>query len=35
MVVLGPLTVLQYHYYRRQPGLERTIWQYLQADPMR
>jgi len=29
MVVLGPLMVLQYGYYRRQRGLERTTWQYL------
>jgi hypothetical protein len=34
MVVLGPLLVLQYLYWRRQRGPERTTWQYLQAEPM-
>ena len=33
MVVLGPLTVLQYAYWRRR-GHERTTWQYLQAEPL-
>ncbi len=32
MVILGPLMVLQYLYWRRQCGLERTTWQYLQAE---
>jgi len=34
MVVLGPLMVLQYLYWRRQRGPERTTWAYLQAEPM-
>jgi hypothetical protein len=34
MVVLGPLMVLQYLYWRRRCGLERTTWQYLQAEPL-
>jgi hypothetical protein len=33
MVVLGPLMVLQYAYWR-QRRQERTTWQYLQAEPM-
>jgi hypothetical protein len=33
MVVLGPLMVLQYLYWRRQHGPERKTWQYLQAEP--
>jgi hypothetical protein len=33
MVVLGPLMVFQYAYWRRRQG-ERTTWQYLQAEPM-
>jgi hypothetical protein len=33
MVVLGPLTVLQYLVYRRRHGPERTTWQYLQSEP--
>jgi hypothetical protein len=33
MVVLGPLMVLQYIYWR-QRRQERTTWQYLQAEPM-
>ena len=28
MVVLGPLIVLQYGYWRRRQGPERTTWQY-------
>jgi hypothetical protein len=32
MVVLGPLMVLQYLYWRRQRGQERTMWQYLQEE---
>ena len=35
MVVLGPLMVLQYAYWRRRRGQERTTWQYLQAEPLR
>ncbi len=34
MVVLGPLMLLQYAYWRRRRGLERTTWQYLQAEPL-
>jgi hypothetical protein len=33
MVLLGPLMVLQYAYWRRRHQ-ERTTWQYLQAEPM-
>ena len=33
MTVLGPLMVLQYGYWRRRLGQERTTWQYLQAEP--
>jgi hypothetical protein len=33
MVVLGPLMVLQYLYWRRKSGQERTMWQYLQEEP--
>ena len=33
MVVLGPLMVLQYIYWRQRQQ-ERTTWQYLQAEPM-
>jgi hypothetical protein len=32
MVVLGPLMVLQYLYWRRRCGPERTTWQYRQAE---
>ena len=35
MVVLGPLMGLQYLFWRRYRGQERTTWQYLQADPLR
>ena len=35
MVVLGPLMVLQYLYWRRRRGWERTTWQYLQKEPLR
>ncbi|MCW5853978.1 MAG: hypothetical protein KIT87_28180 [Anaerolineae bacterium] len=35
MVILGPLMVLQYRYWRRRAGQERTTWQYLQAEPGR
>jgi hypothetical protein len=34
MVVLGPLIVLQYGYWTRRRGPERTTWQYLQAEPL-
>jgi membrane protein implicated in regulation of membrane protease activity len=34
MVVLGPLMVLQYIYWRRQRGQERTTQQYLQEEPL-
>lgn len=34
MVVLGPLMVLQYLYWRRRRGRERTTWQYLQEEPV-
>jgi hypothetical protein len=33
MVVLGPLMGLQYLYWRYQCGAERTMWQYLLAEP--
>lgn len=33
MVLLGPLTVLQYFFWQRQRGAERATWQYLQAEP--
>lgn len=33
MVVLGPLMVLQYAWWIRRRGAERTTWQYLQAEP--
>ncbi len=35
MVVLGPIMVLQYAFYHRRRGRERTTWQYLEAEPMR
>ena len=34
MVLLGPLMILQYFYWRKQRGAERTTWQYLQAEPL-
>ena len=34
MVVLGPLMGLQYLYWRRQRGQERTTWHYLLEEPM-
>jgi hypothetical protein len=34
MVVLGPLMLLQYLYWRRRRGRERTTWQYLQEEPL-
>lgn len=33
MIVLGPLMIFQYQYWRRRRGAERTTWQYLQAEP--
>jgi hypothetical protein len=33
MTGLGPLMVLQYAYWRRKRGQERTTWQYLRAEP--
>jgi hypothetical protein len=35
MVVLGPLMGLQYLFWRRYRGRERTTWQYLQEEPLR
>jgi hypothetical protein len=35
MVVLGPLMGLQYLFWRRYRGQERTTWQYLQKEPLR
>ena len=35
MVLLGPLIVLQYFYWNRWRGVERTTRQYLQAEPLR
>jgi hypothetical protein len=34
MTGLGPLMVLQYVYWIRKRGQERTTWQYLQAEPL-
>lgn len=34
MTVLGPLMVLQYGYWKRRQGQERTTRQYLQAEPL-
>jgi hypothetical protein len=34
MVVLGPLMLLQYGYWRRRLGPERTTWHYLRAEPL-
>jgi hypothetical protein len=33
MTVLGPLMVLQYIYWKRRLGPERTTWQYLHEEP--
>ena len=33
MVVLGPLMVVQYAFWRWKRGAERTTRQYLQAEP--
>jgi hypothetical protein len=35
MIVLGPLMIGQYLYWQRRRGQERTMWQYLQAEPPR
>ncbi len=35
MVVLGPLMLLQYLYWSRRRGQERTTFQYLQQEPLR
>ena len=34
MVVLGPVMLLEYAYWRQRQGVERTTWQYWQAEPM-
>lgn len=34
MIVLGPIMVLQYAYWRRRLGEERASWQYMQAEPL-
>ncbi len=34
MTALGPLMVLQYTYWVRRRGRERTTWQYLQAESL-
>jgi hypothetical protein len=34
MTGLGPLMVLQYVFWMRRQGAERTTWQYLQAEPL-
>jgi hypothetical protein len=31
---LGPLMVVQYGYWTRRRGPERTTWEYLQAEPL-
>jgi hypothetical protein len=33
MVALGPLMVVQYVFWKRRLGTERTTWQYQQAEP--
>jgi hypothetical protein len=33
MVVLGPLMVVQYAFWARRRGGERTTWEYLRAEP--
>ena len=35
MVVLGPVMLVQYGWWRRASGAERTTWQYLQTEPLR
>lgn len=32
MVVLGPLMLIQYYFWHRQLGRERTMWEYYQAE---
>jgi hypothetical protein len=34
MIVVGPLMILQYAWWSRRLGPERTTWQCLQAEPM-
>ncbi len=34
MVALGPIAVLQYFWWLRRRGKERTTWEYLQAEPL-
>lgn len=34
MIVLGPLMIIQYLYWLRREGRERTTWQYLQLEPL-
>jgi hypothetical protein len=34
MTGVGPLMVLQYVYWMRKRGTERTTWQYLQTEPL-
>jgi hypothetical protein len=34
MTALGPLMVVQYGFWIRRLGRERTTWQYLQAEPL-
>jgi hypothetical protein len=34
MILLGPLMIVQYAYWRRRCGSERTTRQYLQAEPI-
>ncbi len=34
MTALGPLMVLQYGYWLRRRGYERTTWPYLQTEPL-
>jgi hypothetical protein len=34
MILLGPLMIVQYAYWRRRIGRERTTRQYLQAEPV-
>jgi len=35
MILLGPLIIVQYVYWHRRCGPERTTQQYLQAEPVR
>jgi hypothetical protein len=34
MTGLGPLMVVQYGYWVRRRGPERTTWEYLRAEPL-